>query len=207
MLTIADSGHGVAGSEINHLFDPFYTTKFTGRGLGLAVVMGVVRSHGGAIRVKSMPEGGTTFAILLPLVEQATAPVATPVSMNSALSGCVLVVDDEERVRKVARRLLNAIGLDSVEVDSGQAAIDCVERDGARYAAVLMDVSMPGIDGVEAASQILESHPHTNIILSSGYSTVAFSKALHDKVQYLQKPYRLAQLRDVLQALLDQTTV
>ena len=204
-VEVSDTGNGIPDADVSQLFDPFYTTKFTGRGLGLAVVMGVVRGHGGAIRVSSRLGVGTTMQVLLPAddheAEAQPVPADTPRHM---LSGCVLVVDDESSVRSIAERLLGSIGLDAVLADGGERAIDLVNQSPDRFDAVLLDVSMPGIDGVETASRILAAHPATPIVLCSGYSAVAVPSLLSDSVEFLQKPYRLEDLRSALEPLVAQ---
>ncbi|MEM7000821.1 MAG: ATP-binding protein [Pseudomonadota bacterium] len=202
-LTVTDTGKGVPSEEVERLFDPFLTTKFTGRGLGLAVVMGVIRGHDGGVRVDSTRGQGTTIEVVLRAEEaepeEAPQPVADPLVK---LSGRVLVVDDEEPVRNIAARLLKSLGLRTELAVDGQAAIQQVQENPDSFDVVLLDVSMPGIDGVEAANQILHQHPDTQIVLCTGYSYVAIPDKLAASVGFLQKPYRLEQLRAKLTPLL-----
>ncbi len=199
LLKVTDTGTGMSAEERERLFDPFFTTKFTGRGLGLAVAMGVVRGHHGAIRVESEIGSGTAMSILLPITAKADAEAvrqATDAPVD--LSGCVMVVDDEESVRRIVTKLLSTLSIEAVVTDSGERAIELFRQEPERYRAILLDVSMPGMDGVAAASALLEEFPDTNIVLCSGYSNVAVPEDLANKVTFMQKPYRLWQLRDRL---------
>ena len=202
LLQVSDTGKGIVQGEAERLFDPFYTTKFTGRGLGLAVVMGAVRGHGGSIGVESVSGKGTSIRVLMPQASETEIAVVESTEQPVNLSGCVLVVDDEQTVRDIAVRLLQTIGLESVSVDSGQGAIDLIATEPERFDAVLLDVSMPGLDGVETANRILESQPETRILMCSGYSTVTVPDKLSETVEFLQKPYRLDQLREKLAPML-----
>ena len=205
LLTVADNGKGMDQEQLSKLFDPFYTTKFTGRGLGLSVVMGAVRNHGGAIKVESQLNIGTTINILLPLSEPST--MTTNVEEQPAtlpLSGRVLVVDDEQAVLEMAKKLLETIGIDCVLSPGGYEALDIIKQTDQNIDAVILDVTMPQIDGVETASRILAENPEANIIMCSGYSNVVMPPKLADAVDFLQKPFRLEELRGKLEPILVQ---
>lgn len=202
-LEIEDTGSGMTSGEKEHLFDPFFTTKFTGRGLGMAVVLGVIRGHAGAIRVSSELGKGTTIQVVVPVEthrNEREAPV--PSAGRPKLSGHALVVDDDPAVRETVRKMLLRLGLDVELAGSGTEALDRISASPQRFDVVLMDVTMPGMDGIETASRVLESHPGTRIILCSGYSNVAMPSKLTDSVGFLQKPYRIGQLRERITTLL-----
>ncbi len=205
-LEVQDTGKGMSPAELEHLFDPFYTTKFTGRGLGMAVVMGVVRGHAGAVQVTSKPQQGTVVQVVLPASappQQHPPPLEDPSAR--ALRGCVMVVDDEAAVREVASNLISSMGAEVELAASGEQALALFLDNPARYQAILMDVTMPGLDGVETASRILARYPDTNIVMCSGYSNITMPSKLTDAVHFLQKPYRLSQLHDKLKPLLSNT--
>ena len=198
-LVVHDNGSGMSMTERAKVFDPFYTTKFTGRGLGLAVVMGIVRGHSGAINIVTAPGEGCEVSILFPYDTAEKKPRRTDEApVFSTLSGHVLVVDDEPSVLQTVGGLLSEIGLTSELVDSGQGAIAAIDKNPDAYAVVLMDVTMPDLDGVETAARILERFPSCNIVLSSGYTNVVLPEKLESMVDFLQKPYRLQQLYSAL---------
>ena len=202
-VIVEDDGKGISQANLERLFDPFFTTKRTGRGLGLAVVMGIVRAHNGAINVTSKKGLGTRISVLLPSAAEQTQTLSAPTeNSEDRLNGCVLVVDDEAAVRSIAQRLLQAIGLETVLAESGSSALELVAEDPERFDVILLDVSMPGLDGVETANMILEQSPQTRILMCSGYSAVKLPQMLTESVDFLQKPYRLNQLREKLTPLL-----
>ena len=199
-LVVSDDGRGMTATERERVFEPFYTTKFTGRGLGLAVVMGIVRGHAGAIRIRSAPDEGCEVSILFPSEKNREAvTLQDEIPELRTLSGQVLVVDDEPAVLKTVGGLLAEIGLDATLVESGREAITLMESAHQKYMAILMDVTMPDLDGVETAARILDRFPHSNIVLSSGYTNVVLPAKLESLVGFLQKPYRLTQLYETLQ--------
>ncbi len=199
-LRVRDSGCGMSAEEIDRAFDPFFTTKFTGRGLGLAVVVGIVRGHNGAIKVSSQPGTGTEFVVVWPHARPEGQSAADGhAEGDELLSGRVLVVDDEPRVLETATQLLSQLGLDVIAADSGSEALRLVDEEAASIDTVLMDVTMPELDGVETASRILAAHPEMNVVLCSGYSNVALPDRLGESVGFLQKPFRLGELRAALE--------
>ncbi len=207
-LTIRDTGRGMDSKTIARIFDPFYSTKGPGRGLGLAAVQGIVRSAGGELSVESAPGKGSTFEVVFPLAQESmrVRPAVASVEDGFSGSGTLLVVDDEPMVRNVARVLLESAGFDVVEAANGVEAVDLYRRARAgEIRAVLLDVTMPGLGGVEALKRIREFDPGARVILSSGYDesdTVAQIKR-DQGVEFLQKPYRartlLMKLRSVLE--------
>ena len=206
-LLVQDDGSGMTTVERARVFDPFYTTKFTGRGLGLAVVMGIVRGHSGAINIVTAPGAGCEVSILFPFDDREKKPRRIEEKpVVNVLSGHVLVVDDEPSVLHTVGGLLGEIGFTVELVSSGQGAISAIESNADAYVAILMDVTMPDLDGVETAARILERYPNTNIVLSSGYTNVVLPGKLESMVGFLQKPYRLQQLYAAL-APFSQATV
>ncbi len=202
-LAVSDNGKGMSSAQMERIFDPFYTTKFAGRGLGMAVVMGVIRGHGGAIRIDSQAGQGTTVEVVLPVHHSSEEIQPDDDEKNAQrLSGRVLVVDDEAPVREVASNLITAMGAEVVVASGGFEALNLFQDGTAQFDAILMDVTMPDMDGVETASRILDIDPTAKVIMCSGYSHIAIPGKLNNVVSFLQKPYRLGQLQEKLEPLL-----
>jgi PAS domain S-box-containing protein len=196
-LEVSDTGCGMDDQTKARVFDPFFSTKFTGRGLGLAAVAGIVRGHKGAILVDGATGRGSTFAVLLPVSTSGEAvrrKASRPA--NPKPSGAVLVVDDEPVVCGLARRALEQYGFEVLEAPSGEAAIDILKRHPGEIGVILLDLSMPGMSGEEALPELRRIRPAAKVVVSSGYSE---SEAL-DQFQgqrisgFIQKPYTVPDL-------------
>ena len=204
VLEFRDTGCGMDEPTQARIFDPFYSTKFTGRGLGLAAVMGIIRSHRGAISVDSIAGAGTTFTVVLPAAPDiSTLPIPEPVQDTRGF-GSVLVVDDEELVRNMARISLERCGY-SVEVAvNGKTAVEAFSARPGEFAVVLLDLAMPVMDGEEALRLIKKIRPDVAVVLSSGYSEMEAINRFQDRglSGFLQKPYTATALaRKIKQAL------
>ncbi len=172
-FSVQDDGAGLSAETQARIFDPFFSTKGAGRGLGLSALAGILRAHGGAISVESQVGVGSTFSVYLPVTTELPASASpAPSPRPKALSLRVLVVDDEPFLRRSACRLLASMGCTVVEAPSGTAAVEVVRSDPARFDVVLMDLTMPELDGLEASKLIHALVPSLPIVLSSGYSTV-----------------------------------
>jgi len=185
----------------SRIFDPFYSTKFTGRGLGLSAVLGIVRAHRGALLVESQPGAGTTFHVLFPVAEAKQVPVEAPPAKVSRGRGLVLIVDDETAVRRTAAALLRAAGYETLSATNGQAALAVYAAMPDRIDAVLLDMTMPVMNGKETLGRLLAQWPNAVVVATSGYDeTEAQARLEHRATGFVQKPYTAAQLTSAIAA-------
>jgi len=199
-LRVTDDGIGMDRRTLDKIFDPFFTTKFTGRGLGLAATRGILESHRGSLRIETALGVGTSFRVALPIgLPQKQRPLA-----SSAPNRCdriprrkILVVDDEPSVRTVLAKNLRGAGYGVSTCDNGAAALSVMQQEGADIDLVILDITMPGLDGLETRARLRERQPTLPILLSSGYpedalETLRAGDPAHDA--FIQKPYTSASL-------------
>ncbi|MGB9079927.1 MAG: ATP-binding protein, partial [Desulfuromonadaceae bacterium] len=199
-LEVSDNGCGMSKETLQRLFDPFFTTKFTGRGLGMSAVMGIIRTHGGALFVESKPGSGTTFRALFPVPESALpatvhetiAPPPVQCSLpESPFSGVVLVVDDEKSVLKICTKMVTLCGFSAITACDGIDAVAKFREHADDIVVVLMDLTMPNMDGITAMSEICSIRPDIKVILSSGFSEEELGDRISSRAPsgFIRKPY------------------
>jgi two-component system cell cycle sensor histidine kinase/response regulator CckA len=203
-LEVDDNGCGIPPEAKARVFDPFFTTKFTGRGLGLAAAAGIARGHGGALQVRSQPGRGTVFRLLLPISPGEEVGKAPPeAAVKSARSGAMLIVDDEEPIRLVTASMLEVLGFESLQAAGGAEALATYQEHTGCIAAVILDLTMPGMDGAAAFERFRRLDPEVRVIFMSSFSVpVPISAEGRLNTAFLQKPFTLDALRGKLHALL-----
>jgi two-component system, cell cycle sensor histidine kinase and response regulator CckA len=206
VLEVADSGCGMSKEVRSRIFDPFFTTKQSGRGLGLAAVMGIVRDHAGVVEASSREGMGTIFSIFLPVmgaVEPAAAPVENTVLGEEPWRshGLALVVDDEMSVQLLGGRMLSAMGFEVLAASDGFEGLMRFNENKDAVRVVLMDINMPKMSGIEVLAEIRRTHPRLPVVLMSGYPHAVDPEALDGHTLFLQKPFRFDTLRDKVRGL------
>ena len=204
VVSVTDTGTGMSHEVLDRIFDPFFTTKEFGRGtgLGLATVQGIVTSHGGFVLVYSELGRGSKFSIYLPAIEDISEPHIPTVNRPTEvqIGGFVLIVDDEPTIREMTTAFLESCGYRVLTAEDGNAAIAIFSRHRHEISAVLLDMMMPGIDGLQTLDRLLQIDPNAKVIACSGLRTGHRDTEVLERgaKQFLPKPYSDQQL---LQAL------
>ena len=204
LLQVRDTGSGMNAETLARIFEPFFTTKFAGRGLGLAAVLGIVRSHRGVLAVESEPGHGTLFSLLLPASKTKAGPDTDPATapIIRLPPGRVLVVDDEETVRTTIGRIIEQLGYPADLAASGDEAL--ARQTGGQHVLVLLDLTMPGRDGFDTLHALRAVNPELPVVIMSGFSESEVSTRIASlrRVTFLQKPFTSERLLERIMRVL-----
>lgn len=211
-LEVRDSGCGMDDETLERIFDPFFTTKFTGRGLGMSAVQGIVRGHKGIIQVESNTDEGTIFKVLFPassLVENTQIQIpsehsSVQATANKVFSGTVLIADDELAVRTVGRKMLELLGFDVLTAEDGSQAVKIFRQQADSISCVLLDLTMPNMDGREAFREIRALRPEVTVVLCSGFNELDATQHFEGLglAGFIQKPFKIRALQNKLEEVL-----
>lgn len=208
-LEVSDTGCGMDKATKEKLFEPFFTTKFAGRGLGMAAILGIIRGHRGAIKVYTELGKGTTFKVLFPCSDQAPVPLTEEQKRIAAWhgDGAVLIVDDEESIREVASAMLENLGIEPLTAADGVEGVEMFKQHHERIRVVLLDMTMPKMNGEDAFSEMCRIDPEVKVILSSGYNEQDATNRFAGKglAGFLQKPYSEEELTAKLSEIFNKT--
>ncbi len=206
-LTVSDTGTGIDSKIINKIFDPFFTTKEVGKGsgMGLSVIHGIIKDHGGAIGVSSTPGKGTIFEVFLPKIETKIVKTKSPDAIPTGTEN-VLVVDDEEQMVFLMRKILERLGYRVTALSSSLETLELFKKDPQRYDLIITDLTMPHLTGDRLASEVLAIRPDMSVIIASGYTDAIDS----DKIQqsgikaFIPKPIQKQELAKTIRLILDE---
>jgi PAS domain S-box-containing protein len=208
-LEVTDNGCGMDDETKQRIFEPFYTTKFTGRGLGMSAVLGIVKAHNGALQLFSQPGQGTTFNVFLPI--QMTVLTEVPSSQQTAPpvpwqgSGTILLAEDEELIRCVAVEMLEELGFKVITASNGKEAMELYRQHASEICLTITDIGMPVMDGYALFRELKSINPELPIIISSGFGDKDISAhiAPENIAGLISKPYSFDKLREVLKSVVE----
>jgi PAS domain S-box-containing protein len=209
-LEVSDTGCGITKEQQARIFDPFFSTKFAGRGLGLAVVAGIVRAHAGAVHLCSTPGQGTTFQIFLPFAgagqdRNAALPVPGLAAETNGTAATLLLVEDEEELRKSVSKMLSRRGFSVVGAADGSAAVELLRRHPCAIDIILLDMTLPGTPSREVIAEAQRSRPDVKVVLTSAYSREMVAQSIDAPIVkgFIRKPFQIGELLQLLRTTLD----
>jgi CheY-like chemotaxis protein/two-component sensor histidine kinase len=208
-LSVSDTGCGIDKAQQAKVFDPFYSTKFAGRGLGLAVVHGIVRAHAGVIHLSSTPGQGTTFQILLPTAARepdrnvviAKPDLSVPTNGTTAT---LLLVEDEEELRSSVSKMLSRRGFSVIGAGDGSAAVDLLRSHPHDIDLILLDMTLPGTPSREVIAEAQRIRPEVKVVLTSAYSREMVAQSINASIVrgFIRKPFQISELLQILRTTL-----
>ncbi|MEI6705423.1 MAG: ATP-binding protein, partial [Deltaproteobacteria bacterium] len=201
-LEVSDTGCGMDEETKKRIFEPFYTTKFTGRGLGMSAIHGIVKSHDGFLQLTSEPGAGTTFKVYFPAPAAAGefGAVQNATACSKKVSGTILLVEDEETLRNMGIILLEAMGFSAVTAQNGREALEIYRERFSEINLILLDLIMPVMGGIETYHELRKLTPSLPILISSGYSVESVEGIINNDeyAGFVHKPYKPEELRAVM---------
>jgi len=209
LLSVSDTGHGMDKELREHIFEPFFTTKEAGKGtgLGLAMVYGIVKSHGGYITSDSEPGKGTTFKIYFPVIDQEPSDLEAKEEESPIKGGkeIILLVDDEENIRKSGKDILASVGYTVFTCEDGESALEFYGKEHDRVDLIILDLIMPGMGGSRCLQKLIKINPGAKVIIASGYSIdVSGKDAIESKSKgFIRKPYSVREMLNLVRDVLD----
>ncbi len=211
VLTVSDTGHGMDRDIQQHIFEPFFTTKKPGRGtgLGLSVVFGIVKMHGGCISCYSEPGEGTTFSIYFPVAATQEPQIRKePPGMPMGSTKTILVVDDEHDIRELAKKTLERVGYRVMVAATGLQALEVYTKEMERISLVLLDLIMPEMGGKQCLEELLKIDPHVNVLIASGFGVEdATRRFLESSAKgIVRKPFNIRDFLESVRRALDSQT-
>lgn len=203
-LEVSDTGIGMDDKTLASIFDPYFTTKPQGQGLGLSATIGIIRSHKGGMQVKSTPQQGSQFQIWLPTTMNQLSTDTIPGDLHTEQEAVVMVVDDQQLVRDAVMDILELEDIEVLAADGGQEAVDLYREQGSHISVIVLDMQMPGMNGCETYYALQAIDPEVNVLISSGYSEKELSKQFKpgEIAGFLQKPYNFDLLINTVRSFL-----